>query len=147
VIVLLGGMLVGSIVSTPHYESVLPLFSQMFPGILCLFMLGLGSTAASSLRDMRGINPVCVVFAVVWPAMIGSLIALMCGIWIENASTVAILATLAASASYIAAPAAIGIAIPQARPGIYLTMSVAITFPFNLAIGIPLYYSLAYLEF
>jgi uncharacterized protein len=115
-----------------------------FKGVLCLFLLDMGAVAARGLRTgARFLRPGLVAFAVVMPvlsAFIALGTAALLGMSVGNA---AVLMTLAASASYIAVPAAMRLALPQANPAIYLTLSLGITFPVNLAIGIPAWLGLA----
>ena len=125
------------------YARVKPLFSDLFQGALCLFLLELGILAAGRLGDFRRVGPFLAVFAMVMPVLHGAL-----GVAVGHAiglsvGGMTVLGTLAASASYIAAPAAVRLALPQANPGYYLTASLAITFPFNLTLGLPLYNALA----
>lgn len=143
VLLLIGGILIGAVSTDQGYARISPFFDGLYYGILCLFLLELGSLAASRIKDVRVAGPVLVIFAIAWPLLSGSLAILAGSFLIENPATLAIFATLVASASYIAAPAAIRMAIPEASPGIYLTMSLAITFPLNLVIGIPFYYMMA----
>ncbi len=143
VLLLAGGLLIGAVVGEAGYLRVKPLFSDLFQGALCLFLLELGILAAGRLGDFRRVGSFLAVFAVVLPVLHGVL-----GVAVGHAiglsvGGMTVLGTLAASASYIAAPAAVRLALPQANPGYYLTASLAITFPFNLTLGLPLYNALA----
>ncbi len=143
VLLLAGGLLIGAVVGEAGYLRVKPVFSDLFQGALCLFLLELGILAAGRLGDFRRVGPFLAVFAVVLPVLHGVL-----GVAVGHAiglsvGGMTVLGTLAASASYIAAPAAVRLALPQANPGYYLTASLAITFPFNLTLGLPLYNALA----
>ena len=143
VLLLAGGLLIGAVVGEAGYARVKPLFSDLFQGALCLFLLELGILAAGRLGDFRRVGPFLAVFAVAMPMLHGAL-----GVAVGHAiglsvGGMTVLGTLAASASYIAAPAAVRLALPQANPGYYLTASLAITFPFNLTLGLPLYNALA----
>jgi hypothetical protein len=139
ILLLLGGLAIGAAVGTEGLLPVKPLFSDLFRGVLCLFLLELGVLAASRARDLKQVGARLVGFALAAPVLNG-IAGLALG-WAAGLSMGGgiVLATLAASASYIAAPAAVRLALPQANPGLYLTASLAITFPFNLALGIPLY--------
>jgi hypothetical protein len=122
---------------------VAPLFDGLFRGALCLFLLDMGLVAARRLMDARLLTPALAVLGVLLPLFNGTL-----GVGLATAlgfppGTAAEFGILAASASYIAVPAAMRLALPQADPGRYLTMSLGITFPFNIIIGIALYTSLA----
>jgi hypothetical protein len=143
IVLLVGGMLIGWLAGPGGTASVDPLFKDLFQGALTLFLLELGMVAARRLRDLRKVGPFLIGFGLVMPVIsagFGLIAASLVGLSFGGAVT---LAVLAASASYIAAPAAVRIALPQANPGYYLTAALAITFPFNLAVGIPLYYTLA----
>jgi uncharacterized protein len=143
VVLLLGGLLIGYLAGKPGLEQVAPVFVAPFKGVLTLFLLELGMVAAQRLRALREGGLFLVAFGVIMPILHGAL-----GIWLGWLSGLSLggaltLGVLAASASYIAAPAAVRVALPQANPGYYLTAALGVTFPFNLAIGIPLYYALA----
>ncbi len=143
VLLLAGGLAIGAIVGEAGYARVKPVFSDLFQGALCLFLLELGMLAAARLADFRRVGPFLAGFAIVMPVLHGILgVAVGHGIGL-SAGGATVLGTLAASASYIAAPAAVRLALPQANPGYYLTASLAITFPFNLTLGLPLYNALA----
>lgn len=143
VLLLLGGLLIGVLTGPVGYERVEPFFGALFVGILTLFLVELGVLAGRRLPDIKKSGPALPVFAIVFPilaAFAGILVGGAAGMSVGGA---AILGVLAASASYIAAPAAVRLALPEANPGYYLTMSLGITFPFNLVIGIPLYLAIA----
>lgn len=138
-VLLIGGLCIGWIVGDKGFATVKPFFVGLFPGALCLFLLELGRLAALRAGDLRHVGARVAVFAIVAPVVNGLAgVALGWAAGLSLGGTV-VLATLAASASYIAAPAAVRIALPQANPAIYLTASLAITFPFNLAVGIPFF--------
>lgn len=139
IVLLTGGLAIGFLSGPQGLAPVKPLFVDLFRGALCLFLLELGIAAAQRLRDLRTAGPVLVALAVGAPlvhAMLGLGAGYAVGLSMGGA---VVLATLAASASYIAAPAAVRIALPQANPGYYLGASLGITFPFNILVGIPLY--------
>ncbi len=143
VVLLLGAFVIGVIVGKEKYEAVKPVFTTGFSGILCLFLLDMGLIAVRRLRESRAMTWRLAVLGIGFPLMngaIGLMIAVLLGL---DAGSAAAFAMLAASASYIAVPAAIRMALPQADPGIYLSMSLAVTFPFNIVIGIPLFTALA----
>lgn len=144
---LLSGFAIGYIVGPEKIESVKFIFFDLFKGLLSIFLLEMGLVASRRLSDLKKVGVFLFFFAIIMPVISAS-IAIFIG-WFVGLSIggTTILATLAASASYIAAPAAIRISIPEANPTFYLTMSLGITFPFNLIIGIPLYYNLAKLIF
>lgn len=143
ILLLLGGMVIGFLTGTSGLQQVAPLFVDPFKGALTLFLLEMGMVAARRFRDLRRVGGFLIGYGILMPLVNGSL-----GIWLGSLAGLSyggavVLGTLAASASYIAAPAAVRIALPQANPSYYLTASLAITFPFNLALGIPLYFSIA----
>ena len=138
-----GGMVVGALTGHEGFEKVKDFFVTPYQGVLCLFLLDMGLLAAKRLGDLRLAGPFLAVFALIAPVvfgMLGVLAGRASGLSLGGAT---VLAAMSASASYIAAPAAVRLALPQANPTYYLTASVGITFPFNLALGIPLYYAVA----
>ena len=140
---LVAGLLIGIIVGPDRLSPTDPLFVGLFSGALTLFLIELGSIAANRLRDLDGAGLRVVILGIVVPLINGSIGAVLGSTAGMSGGGVAVMATLAASASYIAAPAAIRIALPDANPGIYVTASLGITFPFNLIVGIPLYIEIA----
>jgi uncharacterized protein len=145
ILLLLGGLVIGALGGKAGLAQVAPLFVDPFRGVLTLFLLEMGMVAARRFRDLRKVGAFLVGFGLLMPVangIVGLWLAKLAGLSLGGA---VVLGTLAASASYIAAPAAVRIALPQANPSYYLTASLAITFPFNLALGIPLYYGLAQL--
>lgn len=143
VVLLLGAFAIGWITGEPGEAAVKPLITDLFKGLLCLFLLEMGLVAARQLRAAGGMTFGLIAFGLIMP-IIGATIGLggarLVGL---SAGGSALLATLCASASYIAVPAAMRLALPQAKPALYLTLSLGITFPFNIAIGIPLYIAAA----
>jgi hypothetical protein len=143
VVLLIGGLVIGFVASEKSAALVEPLFVDLFAGVLVLFLLDLGVMAGSRLDTIRAAGARLIVFAIVLPVLFGVL-----GVAIGTASGlsvggVTVLATMAASASYIAAPAAVRIGMPEADGGLALGAALGITFPFNLVIGIPLYSEMA----
>lgn len=138
VVLLVGAFLIGLIVGKDGYEPVSPLFTTGFQGVLCLFLLDMGLIAARRLRETRSITPRLAAVAIILPIIngaIGTVIGTLIGL---DTGSAAILGVLAASASYIAVPAAMRLALPQADAGLSLAMSLGITFPFNVIVGISL---------
>jgi hypothetical protein len=140
---LLAGLVVGGVVGDERLAPTDPLFVGLFTGALTLFLVEMGAVAAERLRDVASVGWRIVVVGIVVPLVNGMLGALGGAAAGLSTGGVAVLATLAASGSYIAAPAAVRIALPEASPGIYITASLGITFPFNLVAGIPLYIAVA----
>lgn len=138
VVLLLGSFAIGAIAGPKGYAEVEPLFASGFKGVLCLFLLDMGLIAARRLIDSGALNLRLVSLAIVFPLVNGGL-GLLGGYLIGlDTGSLAAFAVLCASASYIAVPAAMRLALPQADPGIYLSMSLSITFPFNILINIGL---------
>lgn len=144
VVVLVGSFFVGWIAGPAGMKPIAPLFTDLFRGLLCLFLLDMGLVAGRGFaRARKALSPPVILFGLVMPlisAAIAAPIAAMLGLSIGGAM---LLITLAASASYIAVPAAMRLALPEADAAIYLTLSLGVTFPFNLAIGLPLYLTVA----
>lgn len=142
VVLLVGGVAIGWL-AAPTIAPLQPFFVDMFKGVLCLFLLEMGLVVGARLGDLRRAGPFLIAFGVVMPlaaAVLGAFAGRLAGFSVGGT---ALLATLAASASYIAAPAATRIALPKANPALSLGASLGVTFPFNIAIGIPLYFELA----
>ncbi len=144
IVLLLGAFLIGWATGPAGMAEVEGFLVAPFKGVLCLFLLDMGLVAGRNLLRSRGVLSVgLVLFAVLMP-LLGAVLGLVTG-WLLGLSEggVALLATLAASASYIAVPAAMRVALPEANPAVYLTLALGITFPFNLAIGVSLYLTAA----
>jgi hypothetical protein len=143
VLLLLGGVLLGFISGPKGFESVKTLFVDAQPGLLSLFLLTLGLKAGENLKLFRNLGAPLVAFAFVMP-LVGGLLGAFAGaaLGLSTGGATA-LAVLCASASYIAAPAAVSIALPTANQSIPITAGLGLTFPFNLLIGLPLYFNLA----
>lgn len=146
-LLLIGFVLIGLVVGKTGWEQVSPLFDVPFKGILTLFLLEAGLVAGRKLSDLKKGGLLLVAFGIIFPIIHAAL-----GIWLGHLAGLSlggstILGVLAASASYIAAPAACRVALPEANPSYYLTAALAITFPFNIIIGIPLYHELAVILF
>jgi uncharacterized protein len=147
IFLLVGGVVIGYLSGPAGMERVAPLFVDPFQGVLVLFLLDMGMLAARRLRVLRKTGGFLVGFAIVVPVFHGALgvgAGWLAGLSVGGAT---VLGVLASSASYIAAPAAVRLALPTANPSLYLTASLGITFPFNLIVGIPLYYWFARLIF
>lgn len=144
VVVLVGALVIGWITGKPGMEKVAPFFVAPFQGVLCLFLLDMGLNAGRGLRQgWRQLDAGAIGFGIFMPLVSAAITTMIClGLGLSTGNA-ALLITLAASASYIAVPAAMRLALPKAQPSIYLTLSLGITFPFNLTVGIPLYILLA----
>tara|TARA_R100000322_G_scaffold149059_2_gene105880 strand:+ start:5383 stop:6360 length:978 start_codon:yes stop_codon:yes gene_type:complete len=144
IVLLVGSFVIGILTGTKGLTEIAPFIVSPFKGVLCLFLLDMGLIAGRGLRQSRGVLGLgAVLFGVVMPlagSMIGLVFALMIGLSLGG---IVLLMVLAASASYIAVPAAMRVALPEANPALYLTLSLGVTFPFNLTLGIPLYVAIA----
>ena len=142
VFLLMGALLIGVLTGEKGWDSMEPLFGALFKGILAFFLLDMGIVAAKRIYELRKLGFFLIGFAILMP-IFNALVAMGLGYYFEISKGDAfLLALLSGSASYIAVPAAMRLSVPQANPGIYLPLSLAITFPFNISIGIPLYYYL-----
>jgi len=143
VLLMLGGLIIGLVSGTLGVEKVAPLFVDLQPGILTLFLLNLGYLAMSRIGDLRTVGAGVAIFAVTFPLVAGFIGALAGTAFGMSVGGSAALAVLCASASYIAAPAAVGLALPQASTSLSLVSSLGITFPLNLTLGIPIYIAMS----
>jgi hypothetical protein len=135
--------MIGLIAGPTGFERVKPLFDTGFQGVLCLFLLDMGLVAARRLIQSRKLTVRLVALAVLMPIIngtVGTIAGTVIGLDVASAAA---LGVLAASASYIAVPAAMRMALPEADPGLYLSMSLGITFPFNIVFGISAFAALA----
>jgi uncharacterized protein len=142
VVLLLGGLVIGMLSGPEAMVPLEPLFVDAFRGVLALFLLEMGLVAAAQAAGLRAHGVFLAGFALGFPlvgAAVGAVFAWLLALSLGGA---VLLATLGASASYIAAPAAMRLSVPEANPGLSLTASLALTFPFNVIVGIPLYYHL-----
>lgn len=143
-VLLVGGLVVGYVMAPSAWEEVRPFFEgAIFKGALVLFLLEMGVVAGERLGDLRRVGPFLVAFGVGMPIVHGILgVALghAVGLSVGGAT---VLGTMSASASYIAAPPAVRMTLPEANPTLSLTAALAITFPFNIVVGIPLYHQVS----
>ncbi len=145
VLLLAGGLVIGLITSKEGYVKVSPFFVELLNGFLVLFLLHLGYLAGSNFAEIKKVGAPLAAFGIFFPlfsGVIGVTAGSLIGMSVGGATMLGI---LAASASYIAAPAAVSVALPTASPTLALMSSIGITFPFNLILGIPIYYKIAQL--
>lgn len=144
IVLLVGAFTIGMITGEKGLAEIAPFIVSPFKGVLCLFLLDMGLIAGRGLRSAKGVVTLPIVaFGIVMP-LVGASLGLAAGLLIGlSTGGILLMMVLAASASYIADPAAMRVALPQANPAIYLTLSLGITFPFNLTLGIPLYLTVA----
>jgi hypothetical protein len=143
VLLLMGGLLIGALAGEAGTAPIKAVFIDPFKGVLALFLLELGLVAGGRLAEVKRFGAAVLVIGLAVPpllALAGALVGLALGL---STGGVAVLATLAASASYIAAPTAMRIAVPEANAALSITAALGITFPFNIVVGIPLYIHLA----
>ena len=143
IILLVGGLAIGWISGPKGVETFEPLFFDLFKGVLALFLLEMGLIAASQTQALRRSGLFLVAFGLLAPVpmgVVGAFVGWSIGL---NLGGTTLLAVLAGSASYIAAPAAMRVAVPEANPSLSLTASLGVTFPFNIFVGIPIYFAIA----
>ena len=143
IFLLVGALVVGALCGEAGMTKVEPFFVAPFQGVLALFLLEMGLVAGRRLGDLKKVGPFLLAFGVAVPLVNGALgvcLGKLTGLELGGAT---LLGVLASSASYIAAPAAIRMSLPDANPTLYLTSSLAVTFPFNITLGIPIYLEIA----
>lgn len=144
IVILIGAFAIGAITGQRGLTMLKPFILDAFPGFLCLFLLDMGLVAGRGLKQgWRHLSLTTAAFAIVMPLIGAAMAAAMATLIALSVGSTAVLITLAASASYIAVPAAMRLALPAANPAIALTLSIGVTFPFNLLLGIPLYIAAA----
>jgi len=141
VLLLIGSLGIGLLTGAKGGASLAPFTNDLFKGMLCLFLLDMGLVSARQLGGIRQLGALPVVFAIMVPLFSAAVgLALAWGLGLGKGDAL-LFATLCASASYIAVPAAMRLALPEANPGLYVTMALALTFPFNIVLGLPLYFA------
>ncbi len=139
-LLLIGSLLIGYLTGEAGKEMMAPFTADIFKGILAFFLLEMGLLVARQLREARGMPPFLIGFALVMPSVNALIAIILASLLGMGAGDALLLAVLSASGSYIVVPAICRYAIPEASPGRYFTMSLGFTFPFNIIVGIPLYY-------
>lgn len=142
VLLILGSLVIGFLASEQQALGIKPFTTDIFKGFLALFLLDMGIVSGRKLSDFFKSGWFSIFFAVVFPLINGCIVAFLSQFFTEDIGNRFIFAVLAASASYIAVPAAMKIAVPKANPGIFLPMALAVTFPFNITFGMPIYFSI-----
>ncbi len=138
-LLLLGAMLIGIVTGEAGAETMKPFTQDLFKGMLALFLLDMGLSAARNMPRPRDVPASLALYAVLGPLVHATLALGLSVVFGVSAGNAALLMVLAASASYIAVPAVVRYAIPEARPALYVGMSLGVTFPLNILLGIPLY--------
>lgn len=140
VFLLVGALIIGILTGEKGWHSMEPLFGTLFKGFLAFFLLDMGLVAAKKIYELKKVGFFLIGFAIIMP-IVNACVAIALTYFFDISKGDAfLLALLSASASYIAVPAAMRLSVPEANPGLYLPLSLAITFPFNISLGIPLYY-------
>lgn len=142
VLMIVGSLIIGLLTSDQQAEGIKPFTTDIFKGFLAIFLLDMGIVSGRKLNDFLKSGWFTAVFAMVIPLVNGSLMAVASSMVTSDTGNRFLLSVLAASASYIAVPAAMKLAAPKANPGIFLPMALAVTFPVNLTIGMPLFLSI-----
>ncbi len=140
VLLILGSLVIGFMASAKQAEGIKPFTDNIFKGFLAIFLLDMGIVSGRKLSSMIKMGWFPFVFAIIIPLVNGCLVGVLSGIVTHDVASRFIFAVLAASASYIAVPAAMKITVPKANPGLFLPMALAVTFPINITVGMPLYY-------
>jgi uncharacterized protein len=139
VLLILGSLVIGFLASAKHAEGIKPFTTDLFKGFLAIFLLDMGITSGKKLKSFFSLGWFPVLFAIFIPLFNGCAVAIASGLVTDNTANRFIFAILAASASYIAVPAAMKISAPKANPGLFIPMALAVTFPVNITLGMPIY--------
>ena len=139
VLLILGSLFIGFVASDAQAEGIKPFTTDIFKGFLAVFLLDMGITSGKKLKDFISKGTFAFAFSIIIPIINGIAVAHLSGYFLESEGNRLLISILAASASYIAVPAAMQLAAPKANPSLYLPMALAITFPFNITLGMPIY--------
>lgn len=139
VFLILGSLLIGFLASDKEAMGIKPFTTDIFKGFLAIFLLDMGIVCGKKINDFLKSGWFTALFAIVIPLINGSLVALLSQLITDDTGNRFMFAVLAASASYIAVPAAMKMAVPKANPGLYVPMALAVSFPFNITLGMPIY--------
>lgn len=140
VLLIIGSLIIGMLASDKQAEGIKPFTNDLFKGFLAIFLLDMGITSGNKLKSFFSYGWFPIIFAIFIPLINGIAFAYLSGFITDDISNRFIFGVLAASASYIAVPAAMKISVPQADPGLFLPMALAVTFPINITIGMPIYF-------
>jgi hypothetical protein len=140
VLMIMGSLVIGIISDSKQAEDIKPFTTDIFKGFLALFLLEMGMTTAKRFSAFRQNGKFVFFFAILIPLINGCMVAFLSQFVTQEIGNRFIFAILAASASYIAVPAAMRLAAPKADPGLYIPMALGVTFPFNITLGMPIYY-------
>jgi hypothetical protein len=142
VLLILGSLIIGYLADSKQAEGIKPFTNDLFKGFLAIFLLDMGISSGKKLKTLFNCGWFPFIFAIVIPLFNGCLFAVLSSLVTDEITNRFIFAVLAASASYIAVPATMKITVPNANPGLYLPMALAVTFPINITIGMPIYLAL-----
>jgi hypothetical protein len=143
ILLLMGGMTIGYLATDKQWGQISPFYEGLFRGMLMLFLLEMGITAARQIRAFKQVGAFMLGFGILMP-IVNGLVGVTLGHWAGlSVGGAFVFGAICASASFIDAPAACRASLPEANPGIYLTSSLGVTLPFNLLFGLPLYYKYA----
>ena len=142
VVLILGSLIIGYIANEKQAEGIKPFTNELFKGFLAIFLLDMGISSGKKLKSFFSYGWFPIAFAMIFPLVNGSIVATLSPLFTPTLGDQFIFSVLAASASYIAVPAAMKVSAPQANPGLFLPMALAITFPINITLGFPIYYFL-----
>ncbi len=140
VLLILGSLIIGLLASDKQAQGIKPFTTDLFKGFLAIFLLDMGITSGKKLKSFFSFGWFPFIFAMLIPLINGCIFAMLSAVVTSDITNRFIFAVLAASASYIAVPAAMKITVPKANPGLFLPMALAVTFPINITIGMPLYF-------
>ncbi len=140
VLLILGSLVIGFLADAKQAEGIKPFTNDLFKGFLAIFLLDMGITSGKKLKSFFSFGWFPFFFAMLIPLLNGCVFAVLSALVTDDIANRFIFAVLAASASYIAVPAAMKISVPKANPGLYLPMALAVTFPINITIGLPIYF-------
>ena len=143
VVLIMGSLIIGYLANSHQAEGIKPFTNDLFKGFLAIFLLDMGIVSGKRLKSFFNFGWFPFLFATIMPLINGVVFLFLSTLFTDDISDRFVFGVLAASASYIAVPAAMKIAVPKANPGLYLPMAIAVTFPVNITIGLPLYYYLA----
>jgi hypothetical protein len=140
VLLIVGCLIIGYLANAKQAEGIKPFTNDLFKGFLAIFLLDIGITSGRKLKAFFSFGWFPILFALFIPLFNGCIIAMLSSFVTQDITNRFMFAILAASASYIAVPAAMQISVPKANPGLFLPMALAITFPINITIGMPIYF-------
>ncbi len=142
VVMVVGSLVIGFMATEEQAQGIAPFTTDIFKGFLALFLLTMGIESGRRIRELADYGWFPFAFSIIVPLINGTIVAAASSIFLHSPGNRFLLAILAASASYIAVPAAMRISVPKANPGLFLPMALAITFPFNITVGMPLYWAI-----